>query len=42
MLLEDLEEVFHFEDTIFWHVCAVDGVSDSVVTEFSPIELNLC
>ena len=36
VLLQDLEEVFDFEHSIFWHVCAVNGVPDSIVTEFSP------
>ena len=40
VLLQDLEEVFDFEHSIFWHVCAVNGVPHSVVTEFRPKQLN--
>jgi len=34
VLLQDVEEVFAFEHAVFWHICAVDSVLNSVVTEF--------
>jgi hypothetical protein len=35
MLLQELEEVLDFDAAIFWHVCAVNGVSDSVQSKLS-------
>ena len=37
VLLQELEEVLNFDAAIFWHVCAVNGVSDSIKSELSPI-----
>lgn len=34
VLLQNVEEVFALEDSIFWHVGAVDGILYSVVTKF--------
>ncbi len=36
VLLQELEEVLNFDAAIFWHVCAVNGVSDSIQSELSP------